>query len=708
MSDLWARLKQRKLVQWALAYAAAAFALLQGLDIVAHQFGWTDRLQRAVTLVLILGFALTLVLAWYHGERGQQRVTSTELLIVALLLALGGGFLWQFTRAPHRPHAGSPPMPRARAVHAPSDQAHSALASTSATPAIPPKSIAVLPFENLSSDKDNAYFADGMQDLILTKLADIGQLKVISRTSTRKYASRPDDLRTVGRELGVATVLEGSVQKAGNQVLINVQLIDTRSDSHLWAESYQRKLENVFGVEGEVAGRIAEALKARLSPKESAALAQRPTRNADAYNAFLKANYYGHTAWNSTGGYAELFQHADRAFAEAVRLDPSFALAYARWGSVELDHYYFLARHYMEGEATPDLIKQARAHIDTALRLAPDLPEAHVSLGRWYTIGPGDVAGATVQFKRALALDPKQDGARRGLARIALSEGRLHDALAMIKTVAEHDPRDTQMLRTLSHIHAKLGEYSQAIRALQRAVAIDPTDNVDRLFLESYLRTGEGDLDKARSMIETMRQSPESRWDGFTIDELFTDLLWQRDTRAAAQLISEAPDRAFRWPWSRAYMLGRIASAQHRGDQARRDFQQAIEALRAYLKLHPDDRNVQADLARDLARVGQSDAALALGQRLLDQATKDKSPPEIAEVRSNLAQIHALLGQAGPAVAILRDMVARHAVYDTFTPWSLRLDPTWDRIRQDPGFKALLLDYVPAPASSAATGTAAP
>ena len=188
-----------------------------------------------------------------------------------MVLAVGGGFLWRFTRAwtPAGSAANVRPAP-----------ANTGTAAAEPPPrrrpsTIPAKSIAVLPFENLSSDKDNGYFADGMQDLILTKLADIGGLKVISRTSTLKYASHPDDLKTVGRQLGVATVLEGSVQKAGNQVLVNVQLIDTRSDSHLWAESYQRTLANVFGVEGEVAGRIAKALKAKLSPTEAAALAHR-------------------------------------------------------------------------------------------------------------------------------------------------------------------------------------------------------------------------------------------------------------------------------------------------------------------------------------------------------------------------------------------------------------------------------------------------
>ncbi|HJR13128.1 MAG TPA: hypothetical protein VJ833_04440, partial [Rhodanobacteraceae bacterium] len=221
MTEFIARLKQRKLVQWALAYVAFAFALLQGTDVVAHQFGWPDGLQRGITLVLIIGFVVALVLAWYHGERGAQKVSGTEIVILALLLAIGGGLLWRYERVTPNSNANV-------ASSSPDAAQRNPGATPSAIPiaAIPAKSIAVLPFENLSEDKGNAYFADGIQDLILTKLAGIGDLKVISRTSTEKYASRPDNLKAVARQLGVATILEGSVQKVGDQVLIDVQLID--------------------------------------------------------------------------------------------------------------------------------------------------------------------------------------------------------------------------------------------------------------------------------------------------------------------------------------------------------------------------------------------------------------------------------------------------------------------------------------------------
>src|SRR3954447_14735737 len=262
MNAFLQRLKQRKLVQWAIAYVAAAFALLQGIDIVAQRFGWPDSIERILIIASCLGFFVVLVLAWYHGERGVQRMTGAELLILAILLLLGGGFLWRYA-------AAAQPKIVSTSVASPS--------SIAPAPAIPEKSIAVLPFDSLSEDKSNAYFAEGIQDEILTKLAAIGDLKVISRTSTAKYKSKPEDLKIVSRQLGVAHVLEGSVQRAENKVRVNVQLIDARADTHLWAKSYDRDVKDIFTVESEVSQEIADALQARLSPNEANLIAAAPT-----------------------------------------------------------------------------------------------------------------------------------------------------------------------------------------------------------------------------------------------------------------------------------------------------------------------------------------------------------------------------------------------------------------------------------------------
>src|SRR5690348_12494502 len=360
-----ARLKQRKLVQWAIAYVAFAFALLQGLDVVAQRFNWPGALERHLILALAIGFFVVLILAWYHGERGAQHVGGAELLILALLLGIGGALIWRLSPGTGITQlgpatAGAPKFPIAS--RRPADTT-----SVSAAP-IPAKSIAVLPFENLSNDKDNDYFAAGMQDLILTKLADIGDLKVIARTSTAKYASHPDDLKIVGRQLGVASILEGSVQKQGKQVLINVQLIDAGSDSHLWAQDYTRTLDNVFGVEGEVAEKIAAALDAKLSSAETANLVAVPTRNEAAYDLFLRAEYKTNQA--ELGGGSPLFLAAAiPLYRQAIEKDPSFALAYARLSYAESYFTYEGAG----GQDAAQLNERARGDAEQALKLAPDL-----------------------------------------------------------------------------------------------------------------------------------------------------------------------------------------------------------------------------------------------------------------------------------------------------------------------------------------------
>src|SRR4051794_7889560 len=325
MNEFLQRLRQRKLVQWTVAYVAAAFALLQGIDIVAQRFGWPEQTMRLVIVALSVGFFVTLTLAWYHGERGAQKVSGMELLILALLLALGGGFLWRFAAARSAEDKTSV---------APND--HHAGSAVS----IPEKSIAVLPFESLSEDKSNAYFAEGIQDEILTKLAGLADLKVISRTSTAKYKSKPEDLKTVSQQLGVAHVLEGSVQRAENKVRVNVQLIDARVDTHLWAKSYDGDVKDIFDVESKVAQEIADALQAKLSPTEATNMANAPTANTEAYDLFLKGEFEQREAESSLK--PEVYDQAASWYRRAIAQDPKFALAIARLVNCRMQRHWFV------------------------------------------------------------------------------------------------------------------------------------------------------------------------------------------------------------------------------------------------------------------------------------------------------------------------------------------------------------------------------
>ncbi|HZX70563.1 MAG TPA: tetratricopeptide repeat protein, partial [Rhodanobacter sp.] len=473
-----ARLKQRKLVQWALAYIAFAFALLQGVDIVAQRFAWPDQLERILILALAVGFFVALVLAWYHGERGAQKVSSTEIVILALLLAIGGGLLWRFERA-------TPATSPETAQRNPGTSA-----VTQAVP-IPAKSIAVLPFENLSQDKDNAYFADGMQDLILTKLADIGDLKVISRTSTMKYKARPDNLKQVAAELGVATILEGSVQKSGNQVLVNVQLINAATDAHLWAQSYTRTLDNVFGVEGEVADKIAAALSAKLSPAQAKQLAAAPTTNPAAYDTFLRAEYQSNQG--DVNNSRASWKAAIALYRQAVTLDPKFALAWARLSMAESKLAFFGGG----GQDVAQLKQKARVDAEQALTLQPGLPTAQLALGYCDYWGQRDYAGALKAFAAVLVLRPNDAEALAAQGYVQRRQGRFDDAIASLTKAAALDPRNFQLTYELGGTNMMTGRYPEAEQWLQRALALEPDSISAKGKYSNAILFGSGDIPRA-------------------------------------------------------------------------------------------------------------------------------------------------------------------------------------------------------------------
>jgi TolB-like protein len=504
MTDLWHRLKQRKLVQWAVAYVAGAFALIQVLDVVLDSYHWPDTAMHIVFGLLVLGFVVTVILAWYHGERGAQRISGPELLLIALVLAVGGGLLWHFARAPakiigattvastHGPNATQHNPPPASSTDA---SATNAASPITAQP-IPAKSIAVLPFENLSTDKGNAYFADGMQDMILTKLAGIGDLKVISRTSTEKYASHPDDLKTIARQLGVATILEGSVQKAGDQVLINVQLIDAASDNHLWAEAYSRKLDNIFGVEGEVAQKVADALKAKLTPAETTRVAEAPTHNAAALDAFLQAEEQAKKANASQSEATYLVADAD--YLQAIALDPGFALAYARLA------YNQLNRHWFATPLTAAQLATTKAYADHALALAPNLPDAHLALGYYYYWGFRQYAAANVEFKRALALVPNNVDALAGLAYVARRSGQVAQALTYLKQAVAISPRDPVLVGSYGETFMMIRRYKQADTLLRRSLILSPDSAPSYDDLLQIQLFGFGDADAVRKAVKSL------------------------------------------------------------------------------------------------------------------------------------------------------------------------------------------------------------
>ena len=352
--NLWDRLRRRKVVQWGIAYAAGAWGLLQGLQFLAQAFDWHGNLLRLATVALVLGLPIALTLAWYHGDRGTQRATRTEFAILTLLCLLGGGLFWRYQHT---------------TASAPAATASVAPAAT--IPADADPSIAVLPFDNRSRVADDAFFVDGIHDDILTQLSKVSALKVISRTSVERFRDTKLPMRDIAAQLGVTSILEGGVQRGGDRVRITVQLIDAATDTHLWAETYDRELsaENIFAIQSEVAAAIAGALRAELTAGEQARVDAVPTQSIDAWESYQLGRQ--RMARRSSESLAE----AEQFFRKAVALDPQFALAHVGLADVlRLQVTY-------SGVPAAATLAQAEKSAAEALRLQPDLSEAWASAG---------------------------------------------------------------------------------------------------------------------------------------------------------------------------------------------------------------------------------------------------------------------------------------------------------------------------------------
>jgi TolB-like protein/Tfp pilus assembly protein PilF len=673
-------LKQRKLVQWAVAYVAAAFALLQGVDIVGQQFDWPETLQRIITLAMMLGFFVTLVLAWYHGEKGKQSVSTAELLILAFLLAVGGGLMWRYAAGT------SAGVPAESGVSHPTESTVIPPANT----AVPARSIAVLPFENLSADKDNAYFSDGIQDLILTKLAEIAELKVISRTSTRKYASRPDDLKTIGQQLGVATILEGSVQKAGNQVLINVQLIDTRTDAHLWAESYTRTLDDVFGVEGEVAGQIATALKTKLTPVEAQRLGTALSGDPAANDLYLRAEYFANQG-RIRSDQASMRQ-AIALYRRAIAKAPGFAIARAR---LSYNESYFAFKFFLED--AQELNRDARVQAEQALVLAPDLIEAHLAIGYCDYYGRGDYAAALTTFSKVLEAHPNDPATIAATGYLLKRQGRFKESLAALQRALELDPRNSMLATDVGLSYMLNGRHNEAQAAFHHALALDPAQIEARIYLSEAVLFADGDAEGAL----VAAQGPQ-------LQSLRVDLLiYQRKYQEALALLAGIPERDNYVPGAKRLNQAEIYRLSDDVAHARPLYEQALPILRAQIKDQAGDKYREIGLLDAIAT-----AELGLGHTAAGMAIIARSQALAARINDYSFKPSAMLGHAqlyaqarrpDLAVPLLEQTLASPGIGASYSPVMLWIDPAWDPIRHDAGFEALQKTYIsakPAPAKS--------
>jgi TolB-like protein len=543
---------------------------------------------------------------------------------------------------------------------------------------VPEKSIAVLPFENLSDDKSNAYFTDGIQDEILTRLAKIGALKVISRSSTQKYKSVPENLREVAKQLGVAHVLEGSVQKVANAVHVNVQLIRVATDEHLWAESYNRKLDDVFGVEGEVASAIADQLNAKLSGAEQKAVAEKPTQNAAAYDSYLRGLAIEHNNYNY-----EAYIQADRNYQRAVELDPNFALAWARmailrsflnFNAIDLNTY------------TPDSVKQAA---DRAMALAPDAGESWIAQGSYRYRILRDFNSAFAAYEEARKRLPNSALVYEYRGFVLRRLGRWQEAETSYKKAIELDPLDVQLLTTVGNeFYLYLRRFDDALASIDRALQIAPEAAGEHANKAVVLQAA-GRIDEAHQELALV---PDNVLDDWVAAARVTQAMYERRFNDAINIIqrklnSLAPNQPLD-SFAKQFVVqaGQCHEWLGQNEAAQQMFERAVREIKPTpdTVVKPDANNTPSTLAQAYTGLGEKEKALQQAA----QAVKDYDGDAVNQPQNEvvLAQIQARFGDIDSAISALPRLLEVPA---GITVADLKFNPLWDPLRKDPRFEEL-------------------
>lgn len=545
------------------------------------------------------------------------------------------------------------------------------------------KSVAVLPFANMSSEKDSQYFSDGMQDEILTALAKIRDLKVIARTSVEKYRDRHDDVRVIARELDVATVMEGGVQRAGNRVRINVQLIDASSGAHLWAERYDRELTDVFALQSEIAREVAQALKATLLPAEASALAAAPTQNDRAYDLYLQAASVQRKVLDEYALASRLMPQVIALLQQALDEDPAFALAHA---TLALAHMY---TYWFAGETGPERLAAARTAADRALALRPDSGEAELALGLHAYWGRYDYGAATEHLRRAAEVLPNDPNVAVIQAAVLRRQGRFEEALASFLRYATLNPQSPSPWSELANTYFQLRRDADCKAAADRAVAVSGNAlgaRVDRAWWALQI---DGDLQPMRAAVGAI----EPGSDEFRDQALNVYMLhWSsREFAAAARTAEAMPERIF-WMFGTAAMPTALLAAQaydFDGQKAlaRARYAEAAALIDAALKRQPDDPGLLMFRASAYAGLGRRAEALAAVERAAALMPTGKDALNGPVYLYALAQLHAWVGDPERSLEILGPLLGHGRMVG---PGGVRLDPFFDRVRADPRFAALV------------------
>jgi len=691
-SSIWDRLRRRKVVQWGIAYVAGAWGFLQGLEYVSDAFAWPNQLRQVALLVLLIGLPIVLVVAWYHGDRGEQRVSGTELSIITLLFLVGGAIFWRYDRA-----SESFKTPNASSSTAPTQVVSDARPS-----------IAVLPFDNRSRLEDDAFFVDGIHDDILTQLTKLSAMKVISRASVERFRDTKLPIKDIAEQLGVTRILEGGVQRAGDRVRISVQLIDAATDAHLWAESYDRELTaaNIFAIQSEVATAIAAAMTASLTSAERTRLNAIPTKNLAAWEAYQLGRR------ELAKRTATALANAETFFQEAIDRDPSFAppyagLAVAIWLKADVT-----------GQPVDSAIARAERFLGEALRLDPDLAEAVTTKAK-FAHERGEYARAEAGFRRAIDLNPNYPTAHQWYSFLLGMQGRDAESSRSMQRAAELDPMSV-LLQSIYGSHLiEVGQLDDGLAGLNRARTIDPLSPLPyramaQVLVEFYGRIGDAipflekarELDPGRSsnVIEMARlhlelgaETQARHW----LDQAMGNRAgnsvrgYLHLYRGERDLAQSCARQALEWEPRDGYALALLRDADLEANDAKSAYSRYAQAFPELLspqapEIHRLNFHVAIDLALVLQEMGERQYAVELLDRVegFIRRIPRKSTPGygIADVR-----IQALRDDKSMALAALRE-AERASWRGPLWRYHRDFDPTLAAIRNEPEFKAVFAD----------------
>ncbi|PYI42770.1 MAG: hypothetical protein DMC57_05680 [Verrucomicrobia bacterium] len=649
MKSFFAELKRRKVHRVAIAYAVAAWLLIQIATQVFPFFEIPNWAVRLIVLVLVLGFPIALTLSWIFDltPQGIRRTEDSDRSLAALPVG------------------------------------------PAAIRNIPEKSIAVLPFENLSDDKENEYFAAGVHNDILSNLAKVADLKVISRTSVQQFKSGTRNLREIGLALGVAHILEGTARRAGNRIRVNAQLIDARSDAQLWGETFDREITDLFALQSELAQRISQELRANLSAREKTNLQTHPTRDILAYELFLRARELFH--WAGSGYSYDKGADALRLIDEAIKRDPQFALAYGLASRLHSELFWF------GYDKSASRLEKAKAAADAALELQPDLGEAHLAKAFYYYYGFRQYDVAQKHVTDAIRAIPNDADVLNTAGAIARRVGRWNEAASTLEQARDRDPRNLSVLWSLFESYLALHEYTKADGTVNDALSVSPSADFFVLARSAIALFRDGDTAPLRS---ALRKIPRSFDPGGATSTIGLRLsLMERDVEEADRVLAACTHEKLDdnglsgvagaldgYTVPKSWYAGLIAQARGNESSARAAFEQAKRAVRDDLVQSPNDAKTLAMLALIHAAVGEKNEALGAATRageLLPIAKDSFDGPILA---TTLAAVSAKLGEKDLAIRRLESLIG---VPNGPTPGTLRVEPEWDSLRDDPRFKKL-------------------